>query len=61
MGELGWRAALVIRVVLLRLKKLRRMPHFRDSRRVVFPELECPKSFSLMRGWTVCMGRSCWM
>ena len=60
MGELGWRAVLVIRVFLL-LKKLRKMPHFSDSSRVLFPAPECPKSFSLILGWMVWVGRSCWM
>lgn len=38
-GELGWRAALAMRGLLL-LKKLRRMPHLRDSSRALFPDPE---------------------
>lgn len=39
MGELGCLVVLVMRVLLL-LKKLRRMPHFRDSSKVLFPAPE---------------------
>lgn len=39
-------------------KKLLRMPHFRDSSRVLLPALEWPNTFSLMRDCGVCVGRS---
>ncbi len=57
-GEAGCRTGLANLVVLLLLKKLRKMPHFKDSTRVLFPAPEWPNSLSLMRGWRVCVGRS---
>jgi len=42
-------------------KKLRIRPHLRDSTRVVFPEPECPNSFSLIRGCGFCVCRNCWI
>lgn len=43
------------------LKKLLSSPHLRDSTRVVFPDPEWPKSFSLILGCRFWVGRSCWM
>lgn len=42
-------------------KKFRSSSYLRDFISVVFFEFEWSNSFSLIFGWRVCVGRSCWM